>query len=928
MNTLPFFLTVIAIFASGRALAQGRFDEQPLRGNLAEVPFANTSLGREQYRFAGEEVNRYRIYDYYKRQARWHLEHPDDKEPLLLPFTGLDGGRRGHWGVTNEPSIQAFQRKEAPLLPEIVARGEYGLHYLTFPGSQGVVVYDVRIPGVKRVLAGARLVSPPGPFRGEVDIWGFSIRTEGTQWMALDAAEWSAQDHNVDFLGYHVSGGDIAYRHTVGTSEFLEQVALNGKGEEFTLVRRFAFSGPVPEFRFSPAGAQQHLPLAGGNHLFRSADGETNHLVSSGGGLVLDLDLDGKSLVLKATPRGSWLEVRTWRPLAGKDDIPRVQRITAPDPVATANGQIPRYSKQTIVVRGKPDADPAASGTAYEIDDIAIPFDNHWKMPMTLSGIDFDARGVAYVCTMVGDVWRVEGLDRQLAQVKWRRYASGLNRPLGLVVVDGVPYVSCRNQIIKLHDRNGDLEADYYEQFNKADLPLGADNGGDLRRDRDGNFYINGGRGVFRVSSDGTQVTQVGSGSRNPLGLGVREDGLVLSDSSEGESYNGTCTIFESGHPENSLSTCKKKRILYLPRGIDHSPGSRIFLNEPRFGPLGDSILGLSYGTGTWYRILRDENDGTPQAALHRLPGEFASGAMRIARNPADGQVYCVGLDGWGDYAVHEGCFHRLRYTGKKLLIPDSWQAHRNGLMIRFGEPVDPASLQSARFFAQQWNTVDYRMTYGSADFSVRSPDSIGHDRLTVTRVLPQPDGRSVFFEIPDLRPAMYTQLYGRVAARSGDELELDLYGTINRLREDFEGAAVSPVGKPDTLVVREEEQNGNTYDVVTGFFDKKAGRDTVKRPVDEPIPWTKEEIDYSWVKSRIIEPKCIMCHQAGTPHDLSTYDNLVRRLVPGNPTKSHIIGLLKTNTMPPYPLPALHPSSIEALEHWVKTGAPNEKNQ
>ena len=181
MNPFPLYLAVVAVLTGGRGLGQGGYDALPLRGNLAEVPFANTALGRERHRFADEEVNRYRIYDYYKRQARWHLEHPDDKEPLLLPFTGLDGGRRGHWGVTNESSIQALQRKPPPLLPESVARGEHGLHHLTFPGSQGVVIYDVRAPGVKKVFAGARLVSPRGPFRGEVDCWGFDIHTEGTQ---------------------------------------------------------------------------------------------------------------------------------------------------------------------------------------------------------------------------------------------------------------------------------------------------------------------------------------------------------------------------------------------------------------------------------------------------------------------------------------------------------------------------------------------------------------------------------------------------------------------------------------------------------------------------------------------------------------------------------------------------------------------------
>lgn len=923
--TIATYQSLIIALMSGVAFAQGTYDEKPLRGNLADVPFAHTALGRESHRFAPAEVNRYRIYDFYQRQAQWHLEQPSPQDELLLPFTGLDGGRRGHWGVTNEASIQALKRQTPPTLPTMLSRGEYGLQYLTCPQNGAVLVYDVRLPGVRRVLTNARLLSPPGPFRGAVDCWGFSVQAAGNEWMQANASEWTAGPQAVVCRSYHMSAGDVAFAHQVGNAEFFEQITLHGKGDDLVMVRRFALAKGMPELHFAPAGAGTHQEIAGGVMVTPAQEGGHHHVLTTGGGVTMTFDATSKKILLGAAAAEGWLEVRSWKGNKGADEIARIRELPARDPMATVRQKKPSYP-QVLLTKGVINADPAAATSAYQIDDIQIPFENPWQQPMTLSGIDFDQNGIAYVCTMVGDVWRVEGLDDGLREVKWRRYASGLNLPLGLVVVEGVPFVSCRKQIIKLHDHNRDGEADEYETFNRVDLPLGADNGGDLRRDQQGTFYRNGGAGIFSISADGSQIKQVGSGSRNPLGIGVREDGLVLSDSSEGENYNGTCTIFESMHPENARSLSKKKRILYLPRGIDSSPGSRLFVKDPRFGPLSDAIIGLSFGTGTWYRILRDENEGTPQAALQALPGEFASGAMRLAKNPADGQIYCVGLDGWGDYAVQEGCFHRLRFTGKQSLLPQSWQAHRNGILVRFSQPIDAASLPTKKFFAQQWNTVDYRMTYGSADYSVRSPQEIGHDRLTISRVMQPSDPHVVFFEIPDLRPAMYTQLHGRIVARSGDVLDLDLYCTINRLHADFPGAVASAPEKPDALVVREEEQNGNTYEVVTGFFDRKAGRDVVKRLVAEEIPWDKEKIDYAWVRSHIIEQKCILCHQAGTPHDLSTYETLTTKLVPGNPVKSHLIGLVKTSTMPPYPLPLLHPSSIEALEHWIKIGAPRER--
>ena len=48
----------------------------------------------------------------------------------------------------------------------------------------------------------------------------------------------------------------------------------------------------------------------------------------------------------------------------------------------------------------------------------------------------------------------------------WQRVASGLFQPLGVIVKDGLIYVSCRDQIVRLHDLNGDGESDWYENFN------------------------------------------------------------------------------------------------------------------------------------------------------------------------------------------------------------------------------------------------------------------------------------------------------------------------------------------------------------------------------------------------------------------------------------------------------------------------------
>ena len=124
----------------------------------------------------------------------------------------------------------------------------------------------------------------------------------------------------------------------------------------------------------------------------------------------------------------------------------------------------------------------------YAIDTIAPPFENPWKALLFFGDHDFLPDGSAMLCTMEGDVWHVEGLDATLGHVRWRRFASGLHQALGLVVVDGLVHVLGRDQITRLHDLNGDGEADYYECVSNAYVtsPAGHDFICGLQRDAAG----------------------------------------------------------------------------------------------------------------------------------------------------------------------------------------------------------------------------------------------------------------------------------------------------------------------------------------------------------------------------------------------------------------------------------------------------------
>lgn len=918
-------LLCLLLVSTAETRAQG-YGEQPLRSNLSPLPYCATEGGREAHRFSGSEVNRYRLYDFYARQAAYYLANPADNSKLLPPFPGLDGGRRGHWGVTNEKNTTAFVREQGPAFATVTARNGDG--ELKVLSGRGVLVYDTLLPGLRSVVPNGGLRVPEHAFDKGADRFGLSLNVTGEARFQGNKPDWTRERKPVArFAGYYLNGEAAVLRWEMGSGVLLERPSISTDGKQSFLVRDFEFLNEVPpELDFTlPGGTGQPLvakcEASGGLLIIRLDEGgkSVRHLVAT----TLTASSEGDTLTLSKLQPNARLTLATWSgesaSAAAAEESLRAAVLPPTRPSSLIAGGPSRFS-QAMKVTGNLDADPAASGGAYEIDDIPVPSDNPDHAPMTLSGIAFDAKGIAYLSTLAGDVWKVTGLTGSLQQVEWKRFATGLDLPLGIAVVGDVPCVSTRRNILELHDLNGDGEADFIERFNQMDLPTSDPAGHDLQRDAAGNFHFNAVSGIYQLSADGKVLTKTGHGSRNPLGLGVRSDGLVLSDSSEGEN-NGTCTIYESDFSENPSSTAKLRRLLHLPRGVDNSPGSRLFLNEPRMGPIGKEVLGVSFGAGTWYELLRDVAGGTPQAALIPMPGEFSSGACRLAVNPMDGQVFVAGLDGWGDYGVTEGCLHRIRYTGRDETRISGWKACRNGIELRFTHPVSKP--EADRFFAQQWNVIDSPQTYGSPEYSVIHPEEIGHDRLEIRSIILLPDRQSVFLEIPTLQPAMCTHVHGLLHDAAGKPIRVDLYATLNRLHPDSAAAPPAPSGKPDVLRVPEKPGNGNTYQQLVEHFDKLAGRTTTARPVGPETARPSELVTYRWLKENLIEKQCLPCHMTGTQHDLTTHKAILTKVNLAEPAKSPILGMIGTKSMPPYPLPTVAPGMQQLVLEWIKAGAP-----
>jgi len=441
---------------------------------------------------------------------------------------------------------------------------------------------------------------------------------------------------------------------------------------------------------------------------------------------------------------------------------------------------------QVLTTTGTP-----GTGSPYAVDTIAPPFDNPWGALMFFGGHGFFSNGDAAICTIQGDVWRVSGLDADLKSVRWRRMAAGLNQALGLVVHDDVVHVLCGDQLTRLDDTNGDGEADFYACVNNRFQPSGGHNFKcGLERDAAGNFFTASHQGLLRINRDGGSIDVLAIGFRNPDGIGLLPDGTLTVPVSEGTRTpaSAICAVRQAaGEPPakpmpNFQGGPPALPLVYIPRGLDHSSGGQAFVDSDRWGPIGGQLLHFSFGSCTHFLVLRDEVAGRLQGAIVPLVGDFRSGIHRGRFNPADGQLYVSGMNGWHVYGVDDGCFQRVRYTGGTVQQPIGIRAHRNGVLLRFSAPLDRSVAGDvAGHFAQCWN-YRYGDAYGSPEFSPSHYGTVGHDPLAIRSATVLSDGTSLFLEMPDIQPV--NQLHLHVAVGGGETR--DLFATVHALAEPF----------------------------------------------------------------------------------------------------------------------------------------------
>ena len=456
---------------------------------------------------------------------------------------------------------------------------------------------------------------------------------------------------------------------------------------------------------------------------------------------------------------------------------------------ALTRGGPARWNK-TLTTLGKRGEDK----DSYALDTLTAPDDNPWGSWLRFSAVDFFADGRAALTTWDGDVWIVSGIDDKLGGLRWRRYATGLQMPLGIRVVKDKVYTVGRDQLTRLHDLNGDGEADYYENFNNdAGLTLQRHEFVmDLHTDAEGNFYycrsghyIKSQRGenccVMKVSPDGSKLEVFARGFRETNGMSLGPDGRMTIGDNEGNGIPQT-PIYElkkDGYYgfEPTMTPNGYKWIVdpicWLPHDFDRSAGGQNWVTSDSWGPMKGALLHTSYGHCALYRVLLDEVEGQLQGLVVKFPLRFESGIMRSRFHPRDGQLYLCGLRGYDTNAVRDGGFYRVRYTGRPLYMPTGWKTRPGGVDITFGCDLDAEFSGQVSRWSGQWYDIPK---------ATPRRQKRGKTKLPITAVKVLADKRTVSIDITDFGPATNISFRYRLKAADGTMLRSELHGTVNRL--------------------------------------------------------------------------------------------------------------------------------------------------
>lgn len=438
----------------------------------------------------------------------------------------------------------------------------------------------------------------------------------------------------------------------------------------------------------------------------------------------------------------------------------------------------------------------------FAVDVLTRPATNPWLARVRLSGFDFFADGdTAAVSSWDGDIWKVTGIDSLESPLQWQRIATGLFQPLGVRIVDGDIYVTCRDQIVILRDKNGDGEVDFFESFNSDhqvtdhfhEFAMG------LQTDAAGNFYyaksarhalpalVPHHGTLLRVSKDGERTDIVANGFRAANGVCLNPDGSFIVTDQEGHwnPKNRINWVREGGFYGNmfgyhdvsdSSDAAMQSPLCWITNSFDRSPAELLWVPDDCWGELGGSLLNLSYGYGKVFVVPHEEVDGQMQGGMCELPmPQFPTGLVRGRFHPTNGHLYTCGMFAWAGNQQQPGGFYRIRATGKPMHLPVGLHADQGTVVLNLTDPVERESAENPQSYSVKAWDLKRTANYGSKHYNERTWD--------VKQAALSEDGKTITLHLPELSPTWGMEIRCFLKSPDGKPFERRIHNTIHQFK-------------------------------------------------------------------------------------------------------------------------------------------------
>jgi len=577
---------------------------------------------------------------------------------------------------------------------------------------------------------------------------------------------------------YHYQDQEVI-SYTVGNANVLEKLGLEGTTDMPVFTRTLNMSPSATALKMRIAKLETAVAIIS----------EEAQVKKENGFFVLNIPA-GKSVNVKILIANA--KVKNFELISKNASKPE-------NLLAYTKGGAPQYAQKltTNITKGEQKG-------AFKVDRMELPYQSPWKNQMRLSGIDFlEDKNKAVICSTDGDVWLVEGILQSTGKLTWKRIASGLFQPLGIKIVDKEIFVTCRDQLVKLHDVNGDGEIDFYESFNSDhqvtnhfhEFAMG------LQTDKEGNFYyaksarharrslVPQHGTLLKVSKDGQTTTIIAHGFRAANGVCINPDGSFIVTDQEGHwtpmnrinwiqpgnKFYGN--MFAYNASKDSADNAMEQPVTWIEKDVDRSPSELLWVESKAWGPLNGSLLSFSYGYGKVFVVPFEKIGNQIQGGVFELPiPAFSTGVMRGRFNSADGQLYAVGLSAWGSIQPELGGFYRIRYNGEKATIPLGLHVQSNGIKIRFSHELNSKDVENIKSFQVQTWDLKRTRKYGSDHYNTQT--------LLVTNATLSKDKKELFLTITGIKPTRIMEINFQFMDENQQPIKGLIQNTINQIGE------------------------------------------------------------------------------------------------------------------------------------------------